>query len=215
MRLVLVMTRQNHRRSRFRSCLSNNLLDQSSAVLVDVCGRFIQKQHVRLEYQQPGQGHALPLAARKLAVRSIRETVQADAAQHVSRPADGRLSTHSPGPQAVHDIVEYRHPEERRVLQQDGAAAARFEGSTRFPYITSVEKDSAAIWSSEKGHQFQETRFAAAVGTDDRQKLSRSDFKLAHTHGLDLPRAARHPVSSYHVFESEPRRHSWPPPWKY
>ena len=128
--------------------------------------RLVEQQHLRLDRQRPGQGHALTLPARELVgplLGPLREPDQGqqllDAGAHLGRLALADL-------EAEGHVVEHGHVRERGVVLEHEADAAIL--GTRPGDVPVRDPDDALVGRLQAGDDPQQRRLARAARTEQR-----------------------------------------------
>ena len=129
---------------------------------------LVEQQHLGLNGQRPGQGHALALAARELRRVALAEVGQA---HQLEQLVDAGLDL---GLGAVADLEPEGHVAphgevaERRVVleaEPDAAAARRRVGQ-----VLALNADDAAVGRVEAGDDAQQRRLATAARAEERRQ---------------------------------------------
>ena len=137
--------------------------------------RFVQKQNARFHNQRTGQCHALTLTARKLTrvlLLIAGEFHRTNGLRRAVQDFSFRQSLHL---ETEGDVFGYGHVGEERITLKHHADAALLRLCVRdvFP----VDIDVAGIGPFESGQTTQQRRFAAARGTEQRNKFAVVNLK--------------------------------------
>ena len=145
---------------------------------------LIEQQHARLGGQGPGQGHALPLTAGKLAGIARLLLLQADQMQQL---ADAHLhlvigpAAHT---QAEGDVFEHRHVAKQGVVLEDEADVA-FAGRV-IGDVLIVIMNRAAIGRFQPRDDPQQRRLAAAGRPQQGQQAAGGNLDADAVQGGEL-----------------------------
>ena len=91
---------------------------------VEGAERLVEQQHLRLDRQRPGQGHALPLAAGELRGIAICQPVQPNQVQQFLTRAFDLGCSAAADAQAEGHVLEHGHVAEQGVVLEDEADVA-------------------------------------------------------------------------------------------
>jgi len=130
--------------------------------------RLVEKEHLRVGEERPGEVHALLHAPRQLERIGILETLEADELDLVSRAVDHLSLAHGAlGLDAEDDVAEDRAPREQAgLLEHHGAIGARLRD------LAPVEREGSGGDRDEAVDRVEERRLAAARRADDREELA-------------------------------------------
>ena len=146
---------------------------------------LVEEQHVGLQHDRAGEGHALLLAARDLVDPPLAETGEADHLERSRHPlarSRPRAWPRISRPKAT--LPCDRPVRKERVVLEDGVDRPLVGRASR--HVPARDEEAPFVGRFEPGEQPQERRLAAARGTEERQELA----------GLHLE---RHAVERDHV----------------
>ena len=131
--------------------------------------RFVEKQHLGMRRQRPGQRHALLLAAGNLVCLPVTQLGHAHEVEHLVHCAAYLIGGFSQHFQTESDVLRHRHVRKQGVTLEDrvnGPFVGRQHGN-----IASAEQDIAFGRMLEAGDHPEQGRLAATGRTEQRQKL--------------------------------------------
>ena len=185
---------------------------------IEIAGRFVGEQQARLVDQRPCDGHALLLAAGKLARRVALAIAQPEDLKCRAGPLEANGATDRAGGRVVErqaDILQRaRARQQIEALEHEAealAADARQFGFVQRGDIDALEQAASAgrpVEAADDGHQ---RRLARTRRADDGDELAGFDFEVDAAQRLHLDIA--HREGACHMFELDDRlRHRVLPP---
>ena len=122
--------------------------------------RFVEQQHLRSNGERPGEGDALPLAARQLRGLAATEALESHKPEQFLDSGGDLGTRHLPHPQPERDVLEHAHvPEEGVVLEHE--AHAPLPG-VRLGDVLAVLLDEPRVGGFEARDDAQERRLAGS-----------------------------------------------------
>ena len=100
---------------------ANLVLHLLAQMPVQRAQRLVHEHQFRLEYQRPGDGHALLLATGKLAGPASFKAFQADQLQRTPHKLSGLVAGHPAHIQGESEILRNRHVRKQRVVLEHHA----------------------------------------------------------------------------------------------
>ena len=153
---------------------------------------LVEQEHLRLQHERPGQGHALLLAAGELRRPPLLQPAEADEVDHLADPSAAlRLVERravacavTPPPQPVGDVVlDVEVGEEGiRLEHRVDRPAVRRHGDQ----VLAVEQDLTTRRLLEAGDHPQRRGLAAAGRSEQREELAGLDAQLDVVDGDDV-----------------------------
>ena len=137
---------------------------------------FIQKKHLGLINQGPGNGDSLLLSAGQLGRKSLFKAAQLHQAQHFRHSLFHFLLRHLFDPKAVGHVVENRHVGEQGIGLEHSVDVALI--GFLVLHIFPLHQDAAAGNALKAGDHPQRRGLAAAGGTQQRQELALVNLKI-------------------------------------
>ena len=142
---------------------------------IEVGQGLIKQQHIRLQHQGAGQGHALLLAARQLAGQALVKVNQAHILQGVQRPGTRIRLGHTGHLQAIAHVLDHVHVREQGVALKHHADIAL--GGAQRGDIFAPHDDPARRGRLQPGNHAQRGGFAAAGRPQNGGERALADFK--------------------------------------
>ena len=139
--------------------------------------RLVQQQHLRLDGQCPGQGHALPLAAGKLVRIAIGLDVQLHELEQIhDLRADlvlRRPPRPGPHPQAEGHVLEDRHVAEQGIVLEDETDLAAAHVAAGHVFVVELDRPAAGVGLLQSGDDPQERRLARSGRAEQGHQFAR------------------------------------------
>ena len=169
--------------------------DGGAGLAVEVGGGFVGDHELGLARQRPGDGHALPLAARQLPRAVVRPLVEPYGLQQPLDAALPPLGVHPGQDKRVFDVLECReHRDQIERLEDETDVLAAEVGEFVVGQAVDVgagNRDLALVGPVQATQQVEQRRLAAARGAQKHREQGRTDGDVdppqhGHRHGVHL-----------------------------